>query len=130
MDLSKNELACRFFSKNLSFDKKAYEIPIVINEEINRNFKEYGSSNHWVMLVNEGLCFTRSCQYDKTWKVSKLKETEALLFIYTTFVSNSELKEPQKGALRKEYMNVYKDMYEDCKRNEAQEKMIELRKLL
>lgn len=128
MDLSKNELACRFFSKNLSFDKKAYEIPIVINEEINRNFKEYGSSNHWVMLVNEGLCFTRSCQYDKTWKVSKLKETEALLFIYTTFVSNSELKEPQKEALRKEYMNVYKEMYEDCKRNEAQEKMIALRK--
>ena len=51
-----------------------------------------------------------------------------MLFIYTTFVSNSELKEPQKEALRKEYMNVYKEMYEDCKRNEAQEKMIALRK--
>lgn len=126
--LSKNKLACRFFCKNLCFNKNAIETPIVVDEEINRNFKEYGASNHWVMLVKEGLCFTRSCQYDKTWRVSNLENTEALMFIYTSFVSKKELTEPQKIALNKKSVKIYRTILKDCKLYKIQEKMIELRK--
>lgn len=129
LDLSKNELVCRFFSKNLCFEKRTIETPIIINEDINKNFQHYGSSNRWVMFVNEGLCFTRFCQYDKTWKISELKDTEAILFIYTTFVAESELTASQKIALEKEYRKVYKDLYEECLLNEEQEKINKLREL-
>ena len=129
-DLSKNELACRFFCKNLCLDKNAIETPIVINEEINRNFKEYGISNHWVMLVKEGLCFTRSCQYVKTWKVSNLENTEALMFIYTSFVSKKELTESQIKALKEEKKKVYKDLWKECYMYNIRQNLIKQRELL
>lgn len=96
IELSKNELACRFFCRNLCFEKKAIETPIVMNEDINRNMKKYNSSNHWGMLVNDGLCYTRAAPYDKDWNISNPHETKALLFIYTTFLSEEELSDSQK----------------------------------
>lgn len=130
IELSKNELACRFFCRNLCFEKKSIETPIEINEEINRNIEKYSLSNHWVMFVNDGLCFTRFAQYDKTWKFSNLENTEALMLIYTTFVTEVELKESQKKSIRKEYLKIYDDLWKEYVRNEQQEKLMQKRNLI
>ena len=82
------------------------------------------------MFVNDGLCFTRFAQYDRNGNFSKLKDTEVLLFIYTSFVSEHELKYSQKIAISKAYNDVYRQMWKDFVINERKEKLIEYRKSL
>ena len=51
--MSFNELICRYFSRNIA------TIPLELNEDIQRNYKEYGELAQYAFQVPDGTCFIR-----------------------------------------------------------------------
>lgn len=102
IDITPDVIAGIFFVRNKSVT------PIDLNEDINMNYKDYGDSNKKGILVKDGLCYTRSA----VWRNAEMKncddEIEAMMFLYTTFMNESNLNESQKVAIRKEYAEVLK----------------------
>ncbi len=91
-NISANEIAGLFLIKN--------RLPFIIdlNEDIKNDFADYGDYNTHGVKVDGGFCFVRTAiQHNKTNKDNK----EAMLFIYTTFVSNNEMSDIQKDAIDK-----------------------------
>ena len=53
-ELTLNEIAGLFFVRN------HFPMPIMLYEEVNKNFKEYGAHNDRGMRVQDGFCFTQT----------------------------------------------------------------------
>ena len=53
VDMSYNELLSRYFSRNIA------TIPLELNEDIQRNYKEYGELARYAFQVPDGTCFIR-----------------------------------------------------------------------
>lgn len=90
-------------------------IPIMLNEDINRNYKEHGEDNTRAVRVPDGLCFTRAALEYQPSKdgIREHDELYAIYYLYTTFVSEQELSESQKNAIDKEHLEVLKSCMED-----------------
>lgn len=100
--LTANEVAGIFFARNEKM------LTINLNEEINRNYKNYGEQNYQGIRVSDGFCFADSSidgEYDKNGDRRK-DVVDAMRIIYTTFVSKSELTESQKNAINEESKKV------------------------
>lgn len=103
-NLTSNEVAGLFFIRN------PRPIPINLNEEINRNFKEHGEHNLHGMKVNDGFCFTQSALDGKASEdgIRENDEVESMLFLYTSFINRANMSDIQIEAIEKEYYEVLK----------------------
>ena len=83
-------------------------VPIEINEDINKNLNEYGKSGRHGVCVPDGFCFTRSAlQYQPSEDGIREHDSPlAIVYLYTTFVSEVELSDSQKNAINKEHLEV------------------------
>jgi hypothetical protein len=97
--LSSNDIACRFLSRNKDI------MPITINEEINKNIEEYGEGAKQGFRVHDGICFTQSRLEGLFNEDDRENDVvDAMLFVYTTFMSEYQMTNNQRYAIDKEHM--------------------------
>jgi len=103
-NLTANQVAGMYLLRNRDV------ITVSMNEEINKNFKEYGESNKHGVRVHDGFCFTKAAlQYKPSEDgVREHDKLYAMMYLYTTFVSERELTDGQKDAIDKEHLELLK----------------------
>lgn len=93
VEMSANELVCRYFTRN----KKV--VPIELNEDIQRRYKEYGEYAQYGMQVADGICFTdQGCEGDEA-TVGDRNGNFINAVWYYTIVSKDLLTERQTDAI-------------------------------
>lgn len=107
------DVACHYFSRNRT------EIPMIVDEQINRHINEYGPHSKIGFRVNDGFCFTMS---DIDVKIDscgnrELDEIESMVFVYTTFVDKELLSQEQKEAIDNEHRRVLSHVMELLRNN-------------
>lgn len=96
VEMSAEELICRYFSRN----KRV--VPIRLNEDIQRRYKEYGELAQYGMLVADGICFTKQgCEGDESTVGDQNGNFIAVVWYYT-IVDKGLLTERQTGAIEVE----------------------------
>ncbi len=112
-EISINETACRYFTRN------EIAFPIELNEDIKRNYQKYGEAAQRAMKVHDGLCFVRSGVEIHTDPETKKEIADALGFVYVTFVDDNTLTPSQNEATFKEGLRysqkLFKDLITDIK---------------
>ena len=102
-NLTPNKIAGLYLLRNIH-----HMVPIEINEKINKNIDKHGDYNKHGVYVPDGFCFTKAAlQYKPSEDgIKEHDEVFAVMYLYTTFVSNSELSDTQKEAIDKEHWDV------------------------
>lgn len=97
-DLSSNDIACHFFSRN------QHAIPIQIDNRINYNIDKYGNNAKQGIRVRDGFCFTKvGLEGRSSEDGDRLKDKiNALCVLYTTFMREEDMKEMQQNAIKME----------------------------
>lgn len=112
--LQSNDVACRYFSRN---NIHKFQVPIEINENINRKFKEYGELCKQGIRVEDGLCLILSGVQGESPEDGKEDKINAMFLFYKTFLSASELSNEQKNAIDKECIESWRRGIELYKKN-------------
>ena len=111
-DISNNELISRYFSRNEA------TIPLELNEDIQRNFKEYGELAKYAFQVPDGTCFIRHWNEGDETTVGQDNSDFISVVLYYTFVSGGMMSETQNKAIFEEgtryIRNYYKRLFEDA----------------
>ena len=111
VDMSYNELLCRYFSRNIA------TIPLELNEDIQRNYKEYGELAKYAFQVPDGTCFIRHWNEGDVTTVREKDSDFISVVLYYTFVSGKMMNEAQNKAIFKEgtryIRDYYKSLFED-----------------
>lgn len=107
--LSTNDIACCYLSRN------DIAMPIEINESINKNIEEYGEGAKQGFRVRDGVCFTRTglegqFHSDKSRDKDKV---DAMVIVYTTFMSEYKMTEEQRIAIQKEHWEKWSESFID-----------------
>ena len=102
--LTPNEIAGLFFVRN------PLPMPIMLNEDVNRNFKEHGEHNDRGMRVHDGFCFTQTAIDGEESKdgISEHDRVDSMLILYTTFMNESDMSDTQRNAINKEHFETWK----------------------
>ena len=112
VDISFNELLCRYFSRNI------VTIPIELNEDINRNYKEYGELAKYAFKVPDGTCFIRHWNEGDETTIGQKDSDFISVVLYYTFVNGGMMTETQNKAILKEgrryIREYYKSLFEDA----------------
>ncbi|SEE30208.1 hypothetical protein [Prevotella sp. lc2012] len=102
-NLSPNEIAGLFFVRN------PFPIPIMLNEDVNKNYKKHGEHNDRGMRVPDGFCFTRTaiegCESEDG--IHEHDKVDAMLILYTTFMNESDMSDSQRDAINKEHFKTW-----------------------
>lgn len=110
--MSQNEALCRFFTRNKRI------VPLEMNEDIQRNYKEYGDYGGYGMQVHDGTCLIQSWSEGDPESIGKDNCDFITIVIYKTFVNNGMMSDTQNKAIKKEgnrYLSeLYKEMYKDA----------------
>lgn len=108
-ELTLNETACRFFSRN------PYFMPIEINKEINKHISKYGEGAKKGYRVNDGICFTQSVLEGKFYgdDLQDKDRVDALVAVFTTFMVESDMQERQRFAILHEHWKKWTEAYTD-----------------
>ena len=110
-DMPYYDLLCRYFSRNKS------AIPLRLNEDIQRNYKQYGEYSYSFQQV-DGICFVEHGMEGDEMTIGTPNDDTIEITLYYTIVTNAIMKENQKKALEKggkEYVfNHYKSLFEDA----------------
>ncbi len=94
-DISYHELLCRYFSRN------DVNIPIEMNEDIQRNYKKYGDLAAYSFHQTDGVCFIRhACEGDEL-SIGTENCNFIAVTLYMTIITNSMMSEYQKKAIGK-----------------------------
>lgn len=94
--IGSTDVACRYFSRNKN------EIPIEINEKINKNLKKHGESANFGSKIRDGFCFMRSAAQNVSNKeVCENDRLEAVMFMYVTFMNESGMEDSQLSEISK-----------------------------
>lgn len=105
------DLLCRYFSRNKS------AIPLKLNEDIQRNYKQYGEYSYSFQQV-DGICFVEHGMEGDELTIGTPDDNTIAITLYYTIVTSSIITEKQKKALDKggkEYVfNHYKSLFEDA----------------
>lgn len=112
--LSTNDVIFRFLARN---GKEFF--PIKITNEINNNIEKYGIAGEIGCIVTDGFCFIQS-NLEGTPGENKIDDKiDAMMLIYTTFISKNEMGESQYEAIKagqetalsylKDFCEKYKD---------------------
>ena len=111
IDMSFNELLCRYFSRNVA------TIPLELNEDIQRNYKEYGELAKYAFQVPDGTCFIRHWNEGDETTVGQKDSDFISVVLYYTFVNGGMMTETQNKAILKEgtryIRDYYKSLFED-----------------
>lgn len=111
IDISFNELLCRYFSRNIA------TIPLELNEDIQRNYKEYGELAKYAFQVPDGTCFIRHWNEGDETTVGQKDSDYISVVLYYTFVNSGMMTETQNKAIYKEgtryIRDYYKSLFED-----------------
>ena len=112
--LSTNDVIFRFLARN----GKEF-LPIGITNEINNNIEKYGIAGEIGCIVTDGFCFIKSNLEGAPGENRIDDKIDALLLIYTTFISKNEMGENQYKAIKagektalsnlKDFCEKYKD---------------------
>lgn len=107
--LTANETAGLFFVRNPQL------MPIMLNEDVNRNYKEHGSHNDRGMRVRDGFCFTQTAIEGKESEdgIRENDIVDAMAIIYTTFVNESDMTDTQRFAINKGHLETWMHCLED-----------------
>ena len=112
IDISFNELLCRYFSRNIA------TIPLELNEDIQRNYKEYGELAKYAFQVPDGTCFIRHWNEGDETTVGQKDSDFISVVLYYTFVNGGMMTETQNKAILKEgtryIRDYYKSLFEDA----------------
>lgn len=107
-----NELICRYFSRNVA------TIPLELNENIQRNYKEYGELAKYAFQVPDGTCFIRHWNEGDESTVGEKDSDFVSVVLYYTFVNGGMMSDDQNKAIFKEgtryIRNYYKSLFEDA----------------
>lgn len=110
--LSRNELLCRYFSRNL------ITLPIELNKDINRNYKEYGDFAEYAFQVPDGMSFIRHWNEGDKATIGQEDSNFVSVVLYITFVNGGLMTNSQKKAIFKEgtkyIANQYRKLIEDA----------------
>lgn len=110
-DMTYYDLLCRYFSRNKS------AIPLKLNEDIQRNCKQYGEYSYSFQQV-DGICFVEHGMEGDELTIGTPDDNTIAITLYYTIVTSSIITEKQKKALDKggkEYVfNHYKSLFEDA----------------
>ena len=87
--LSKYEIVCKYFSRNL------FQMPMKNNSDINSNYLKHGDDNHGVHVF-DGLCFA-----DIFSEPKDCAQPDVLVYVYRTFMNESGMKDNQIKAINK-----------------------------
>lgn len=112
--LSTNDVIFRFLARN---GKEFF--PIKITNEINNNIEKYGIAGEIGCIVTDGFCFIQS-NLEGTPGENRIDDKiDAMMLIYTTFISKNEMGESQYEAIKagqetalsylKDFCEKYKD---------------------
>lgn len=95
--LSANEIAGLFFIRNPLL------MPIMLDEEINRNYKLHGLYNDRGIRVKDGFCFAHTVIEGKKSEdgISENDRVDSMGIIYNTFMNESDMTDTQKNAINK-----------------------------
>ena len=111
VEMSFNELICRYFSRNIP------TIPLELNEDIQRNYKEYGELAKYAFQVTDGTCFIRHWNEGDETTVGQKDSDFISVVLYYTFVNGGMMTETQNKAILKEgtryIRDYYKSLFED-----------------
>lgn len=111
VEMSFNELICRYFSRNIP------TIPLELNEDIQRNYKEYGELAKYAFQVPDGTCFIRHWNEGDETTVGQKDSDFISVVLYYTFVNGGMMTETQNKAILKEgtryIRDYYKSLFED-----------------
>ena len=106
--LSSNDVACRFFARNLDF------MPIEINYRINKNIASYDEKANMGYRVRDGFCFTRSgLELKSDTDNVECENVDAAIAVFTTYVPESEMSQEQKTAIDNEHWKKWMQSVED-----------------
>lgn len=107
--LSPNEIAGMFFVRN------PFPMPIMLNEEVNKNYKEYGERNNRGMRVSDGFCFAQTDieGYKSEDGIPEHDIVDAMLILYTTFMNESDMSDTQRAAINKEHLEIWRRCMEE-----------------
>ena len=112
VDMSFNELLCRYFSRNIA------TIPLELNEDIQRNYQEYGELAKYAFQVPDGTCFIRHWNEGNEATVREKDCNFISVVLYYTFVNGGMMSETQNKAILKEgtryIRDYYKSLFEDA----------------
>ena len=109
--ISHYELISRYFSRNI------HTIPLQLNENIQRNYKEYGEFAEYAFQVPDGTCFIRHWNEGDETTIGKKDCNFISVVCYYTFVNGGMMTDTQNIAIKKEgtryVANYYKNLFED-----------------
>ena len=112
VDMSFNELLCRYFSRNIA------TIPLELNEDIQRNYKEYGELAKYAFQVPDGTCFIRHWNEGDEATVGEKDSNFISVVLYYTFVNGGMMTDAQNKAIFREgtryIRSYYKSLFEDA----------------
>ena len=112
VEITYNELLCRYFSRNIS------TVPIKLNKDIQRNYKEYGELAQYAFEVPEGTCFIRQWNEGDESTIGEKDSDFISVVLYYTFVNRGMMSETQNEAIKKEstryIRDYYKSLFEDA----------------
>ena len=97
-DLTANEVAVRFLSRNIKMQ------PIAIDERINKHVEKYGEFAGEGFLANDGFCFKLSGQERQEGKAP------VGISFFTTFMPLSDMSRSQQEAIIEECMKGLADL--------------------
>ena len=102
----------------LSFNSENTDRQLVIdtlNEDVNRNYKEYGSHNDRGMRGRDGFCFTQTAIEGKESEdgIRENDIVDAMAIIYTTFVNESDMTDTQRITINKRHLETWMHCLED-----------------
>ena len=100
-----NELIARYFSRNIE------TTPILLNDDINRNYNEYGELAKYAFKVPEGTCFIRFWNEGDIASIGNDNCDFISVVLYFTFISNNMMEGTQLKAIYKEELKYIDDYY-------------------
>ena len=116
-----NEVVGMYLSRNRD------DVPIMMNEAINKRLEKYGPGAKYGYRVRDGFCFAMSdVQISKSKDDDPNKDKhEALYVVYKTFMNESNMKENQLLAIDQEHIDAWQQYVRQFK-EEAVDGKIEL----
>lgn len=112
VEMSHNELISRYISRNIA------TIPLELNEDIQRNYKEYGELAKYAFQVPDGTCFIRHWNEGDEATIGQKDSNFVSVVLYYTFVNGGMMCETQNKAIFKEetryIRSYYKSLFEDA----------------
>ena len=120
VDMSYNELLCRYISRNI------ITIPLELNKDIQRNYKAYGDFANYAFKVQDGTCFIRSWNEGDINTVGNRDSNFISVVLYYTFVNGGMMTDTQKKAIDKEGSKYVFDQYIKLLEDEMNDELLNL----